>query len=76
MKSNPPSIECSEHARQQMGFRGRTESEIEQAIRSQDWKPAELGRMECRLTLPFQREWNGRTYATKTVRPIFVEEKD
>jgi hypothetical protein len=32
--------------------------------------------MECRKTLPFNREWNKRFYATKAVRPIFVEEAD
>lgn len=69
-------VELSEHARQQMGFRGCTESEIEQAIRTQDWKPAELGRLECRLTVPFQGEWNGKSYPNKTIRPIFVQEKD
>ena len=45
-------------------------------IRSGPWEPAELGRMECRKTFPFNREWNKRRYATKEVRPIFVEEAD
>lgn len=30
--------------------------------------------MECRKTFAFSREWNERVYATKEVRPIFVEE--
>lgn len=50
--------------------------EIEQAIRTAQWQPAELGRLECRLTFPFNSEWNGRRYATKTVRPIFAEEQN
>jgi len=32
--------------------------------------------MECRKIFPFNREWNKRLYATKEVRPIFVEEAD
>jgi hypothetical protein len=32
--------------------------------------------MECRKVFPFDREWNGRRYASKEVRPIFVEETD
>ena len=32
--------------------------------------------MECRKVFPFDREWNGRGYASKEVRPIFVEEAD
>ena len=34
-----------------------------------------MGRLECRKDLPFGREWNGRLYSTKQVRPIFVEEE-
>ncbi len=75
MESDPPSIELSEHAREQLRFRGTTPAEVERAIRSSEWKPAELGRLECRLVLPFNADWNGNRYANKTVRPIFVEEK-
>jgi hypothetical protein len=32
--------------------------------------------MECRKTFAFNRQWNERVYATKEVRPIFVEEAD
>lgn len=32
--------------------------------------------MECRKDYPFDSTWNGRHYATKQVRPIFVEEPD
>ncbi len=30
--------------------------------------------MECRKDYPFDSVWNRRHYATKQVRPIFVEE--
>ena len=36
--------------------------------------PAELGRLDCRKNFPYGKEWNGKVYATKQVRPIFVEE--
>jgi len=32
--------------------------------------------MECRKIFAFNREWNKKLYATKEVRPIFVEEAD
>lgn len=40
------------------------------------WEPAELSRLECRKDFTFNQEWNGRFYATKRVRPIFVEEPE
>jgi len=44
------------------------------AIESVPWTAAEQGRLECRQAFPYHREWNGRHYAVKTVRPIFVNE--
>jgi hypothetical protein len=35
---------------------------------------AELGRLDCRKDFPFGKEWNGKVYATKQVRPVFVDE--
>jgi hypothetical protein len=43
--------------------------EIEEMIRDRRWEPAELGRVECRKVFPFNREWNGKRYANKEVRP-------
>jgi hypothetical protein len=40
------------------------------------WEPAELDRMECRKTFPFNRTWYSRLYGTREVRPIFIEEAD
>jgi hypothetical protein len=67
-------IRLSAHALNYASKRGFTVAEVEEAIQSERWEPAELGRMECRKTFPFNREWNKRLYATKEVRPIFVEE--
>jgi hypothetical protein len=68
-------IRLSGHARQQLSYRGASEGEIEEAIRTEEWAPAELGRLQCRKDFPFGREWNRKVYATKQVRPIFVEEE-
>ena len=67
-------IRLSRHAEEQLSYRGTSQDEIEVAIRTEEWTTAELGRMECRKTFPFGKEWNGTIYATKQVRPIFVEE--
>jgi len=69
-------IRLSGHALTYVTKRGFTVSEVQEAIRSSSWEPAELGRLECRKTFLFNREWNSRIYATKEVRPIFVEEAD
>ncbi len=57
-----------------MSKRGFTIAEVEDAIRTAAWQPAELGRLDCRKDLPYGKDWNGKTYATKQVRPVFVEE--
>ena len=69
-------IQISGHARQQLQFRGAAEAEVIEAIRAEQWHPAENGRMECQKDYPFNSTWNRKQYATKQVRPIFVEESD
>ena len=69
-------IRLSAHALSYVSRRGFTIAEVEEAIRESRWVPAELGRMECRKAFSFNRDWNGRIYAKKEVRPIFVEEAD
>ena len=69
-------IRLSGHARDNLRYRGATEEEVKEAIRTAPWGPAELGRLECRKDFPYGREWNKKVYATKRVRPIFVEEAD
>jgi hypothetical protein len=54
--------------------RGFTVPEVEEVIRTVTWQPAELGRLECRKDFAYGKEWNGKLYITKQVRPIFVEE--
>ena len=67
-------IRLSTHAAGYLNRRGFTVAEVEEAIRANQWRPAELGRLECRKNFAFGKEWNGKFYATKQVRPVFVEE--
>jgi hypothetical protein len=67
-------IRLSAHARGYLRTRGFTAAEVEEAIRTSPWQPAELGRLECRKDFPYGRDWNGKVYATKQVRPVFVDE--
>jgi len=69
-------IRLSLHAKEQLFFRGTTEEEIIETIRSSQWEPAELGRLQCKKDFLYEKEWNKMYYNTKQVRPIFVEEKD
>jgi hypothetical protein len=69
-------IRLSRHARENMVYRGASDSEIVEAIRNSTWQPAERGRWECRREFDFGRQWNGRLYAKKQVRPVFVDETD
>ena len=67
-------IRFSKHALDYANKRGFTLAEVEEAIRTSSWNPAELGRLDCRKDFPYGKEWNGRLYATKQVRSVFVEE--
>jgi len=67
-------IRLSAHARGYIRSRGFSATEVEEAIRTSPWQPAELGRLECRKDFQYGRDWNGKLYATKQVRPVFVDE--
>jgi hypothetical protein len=69
-------IRLSEHAARYALTRGFEAAEVRRAIREAPWQRAEGNRMECRLDFPYNNTWNGRRYATKRVRPFFVEEPD
>ncbi len=74
--SSQKSVRLSAHARLQLGFRGTHESEIVETIRTMPWRAAEQGRFECHRDFPYNAVWNGKHYAIKHVRPIFVEEPE
>jgi hypothetical protein len=67
-------IRLSKHALDYAEKRGFTVAEVEETIRTSAWSAAELGRLNCRKDFAFSKEWNGRFYATKQVRPVFAEE--
>jgi hypothetical protein len=75
MPSADKRIRFSGHARGQLLYRGTTEGEVVEAIRTAAWQPAHSGRLECAKDFPFDALWNGRRYITKQVRPVFVEEE-
>lgn len=75
MKGFTKPIRLTKHASGYLNQRGFTKAEVEDAILTADWEPAELGRIECRKAIPFGKEWNGKLYATKQVRPVFVEDE-
>jgi len=69
-------IRLSQHAQGYLARRGFTPAEVEEAIRSTPWEPAERGRLQCRKDFAFQSNWNGKWYNTKEVRPVFVDEPE
>jgi len=69
-------IRFSKHALGYTARRGFIVAEVEEAIRTCAWSAAELGRLDCRKDFAYGREWNGKVYATKQVRPVFVDETE
>jgi hypothetical protein len=68
-------VRLSKHAQGYLASRGFTLAEVEEAIRTSPWQPAKLGKQECRKDFSFDGEWHGHRYATKQVRPVFVDEQ-
>jgi hypothetical protein len=66
-------IRLSAHARGYLARRGFTQAEVEETIRTSPWTPARFGRIEAARDLPYHGVWNGTFFATKRVRPVFVE---
>jgi len=69
-------IRLTGHAAGYLELRGTSKAEIDDAISTSAWTPAERNRIECRKEYPYASYWNDRYFATKQVRPIFVEEDD
>ena len=67
-------IRLSGHARGYLTRRGFTEAEVEETIRTSPWLPARNNRLEASKDFPYAADWNGVRYATKRVRPVFVDE--
>jgi hypothetical protein len=69
-------IRLSGHAQGRLRERGTTEQEVVEAIQTEPWQSTERGRFECRRNFTFNAQWNGTHYATKQVRPVFVDDPD
>ncbi len=69
-------VRLSGHAFRYITKRGFTAAEVEEAIQTTAWSPAELQRLECRKDFSYHQQWNGKFYATKQVRPVFVDEPE
>ncbi len=68
-------IRLSGHAKEQLFFRGATEDEVIETIKTSIWQPAELRRLECKKDFLYESQWNKKHYKTKLVRPVFIEEE-
>ena len=69
-------IRLSKHTLGYSVSRGFSVAEVEETIRTCVWGVAELGRLDCRKDFPFGQNWNGKIYATRQVRPVFVDEAE
>jgi hypothetical protein len=67
-------IRLSQHAKEQLSYRGTTEEEIFETTQTCKWEPAELERLQCKKDFLYNKTWNNKLYKTKQVKPIFVEE--
>ena len=65
----------SRHVRERMEQRGATPEEVEQAIRTAAWRPAQRGKWHARRVFPFDAvsPVNGRHYGLKTVDAVFAD---
>ena len=67
-------IRLTHHAPQYIPIRGFTVEEVKNAITQAKWESTLGDRLQCRMNFPFGLDWRGKRYATKQVRPIFVDE--
>lgn len=67
-------VRLSAHAEAQLPYRGTTLEEVTQAVNQSSWFGAGRGRLDCRKDFEFNGEWNGKRYAWKQVRPVFIED--
>jgi len=76
MQGGDKPIRLSRHAQEQLRYRGASEGEVVEAIRTCRGTDAELNRLECRKNYAYKQYWNNRYYETKQIKPIFVEESN
>ncbi len=64
------------HATANIPKRGFTKEEVIDSIKTEKWEMGDLGKWECKKEFVYDKEWNGKTYHIKLIRPIFAEEED
>ena len=70
-------IRLSKHALGYTATRGFTVAEVEEAIRTCAWGARRsLAVWTAAKDFPFGQNWNGKIYATRQVRPVFVDEAE
>jgi hypothetical protein len=67
-------IRLSQHAKEQIKYRGVLEEEVQIAINTSSWSRILENRYECKMNINFNGIWRSKYYLTKQVRPIFAEE--
>jgi hypothetical protein len=67
-------IRLSQHASGYLDRRGFTRTEVEETINAGQRSLAKQDRLEAMKDFAYDSDWNGRRYATKRVRAVFVEE--
>lgn len=68
------SVRIHPHARDRMGERGATETEVVATVAGGERFPAKYGRTGFRRNFPFDSEWNGRRFAVKQVEAYAIDE--
>ena len=66
-------IHLTKHATDKLAERGGTEEEVLEAVETASWEPAPDGKVQCAKDFNYEDYWKERWFATKKVRPIFVE---
>jgi hypothetical protein len=62
------------HARDRLPLRGASENEVIETVRTGEQFPAKYGRTGFRRNFAYNQQWRGKTYATKQIEAIAVQE--
>ncbi|MBU0700050.1 MAG: DUF4258 domain-containing protein [Actinobacteria bacterium] len=75
MKIEKP-IKFSQHAIDNIIYRGASNEEVELAIRTGEYLSAKKGRLSFRKNFNYNAMWKGKYYQAKQVMPVVAEEPD
>jgi len=65
-----------DHARQRMVERGASEADVQRVLETGQAEEERAARWAKEAVLPYNAEWQGKTYDQKKVRVIYLEEGD